>query len=131
MKENDNVNHPKHYATSMPTIQVECIDFAKKMNFCQGNAFKYVWRAGYKEDILEDLEKALWYIDQSMKLEYAAQEMDDWKYVYEKIIKTNTSGELEYRIEALDCIARQDYRSAVLCIKEWKKEINVLLGGKK
>jgi hypothetical protein len=105
----------------MPTIQVECIDFAKKMNFCQGNAFKYVWRAGYKDAILEDLEKALWYINQCMKMDFAPQEMEDWKYVCEKIIKTNTSGELEYRIGALDSIARQDYRGAVLCINEWKK----------
>ena len=130
MKE-DVVNHPLHYATSMQSVQPECIDFAKKMTFCQGNAFKYIWRAGHKENILEDLEKALWYIDQCMKLYFATQEMEDWKYVYEKIRYTNTSGELEYRIEALNCIARQDYRNAVLCINEWKKKIKALLYDKK
>jgi hypothetical protein len=33
------------------------------MSFNAGNAFKYVWRAGEKDDIAQDLNKALWYID--------------------------------------------------------------------
>lgn len=66
-----------------------------------------------------------------MKMDFVPQEMDDWKYICGKIMQANTSREVEYRINALDSIARQDYRSAVLCINEWKKEINVLPDGKK
>lgn len=63
----DNVNHPGHY-TEMPfkMKKIECIDFSQYLNFCRGNAFKYVWRAGLKGDEekeLEDLKKALWYIN--------------------------------------------------------------------
>src|SRR5574339_640547 len=32
------------------------------MNFCLGNAVKYIWRADEKKDALEDLRKAAWYI---------------------------------------------------------------------
>lgn len=55
----DNVNHPKHY-TSHPS-GVECIEIAKHMSFCLGNAMKYIFRCDHKNGI-EDLEKAVWYL---------------------------------------------------------------------
>lgn len=59
--EHDPVNHPQHY-TSHPS-GIECIDVTQHMNFCVGNAVKYLWRAGLKGDAVEDLEKAVWYIN--------------------------------------------------------------------
>jgi hypothetical protein len=56
----DNVNHPKHY-TSHPS-GIECIQITRHMGFNLGNAFKYIWRADLKDNAVEDLEKALWYI---------------------------------------------------------------------
>jgi hypothetical protein len=56
----DNVNHPKHY-TQHPS-GVECIQVTEHMSFCLGNAIKYIWRADLKNDAIEDLEKAQWYI---------------------------------------------------------------------
>lgn len=58
----DPVNHPDHY-TSHPS-GVECIQIAEHMNFCLGNALKYIWRAGLKQEVdsVEDLRKAEWYI---------------------------------------------------------------------
>jgi hypothetical protein len=61
---NDNVNHPKHY-TSHPS-GVECIEITEHLNFCIGNAIKYLWRAGLKSDQVEDLRKARWYIDREI-----------------------------------------------------------------
>ena len=59
----DNVNHPEHYTQSpFETKQLECIAFTRHMGFCDGNAFKYVWRAGAKGNAVEDLDKALFYI---------------------------------------------------------------------
>jgi hypothetical protein len=56
----DAVSHPSHY-TSHPS-GVECITITKHMNFCRGNAVKYLWRAGRKGDSLdkeiEDIAKA-------------------------------------------------------------------------
>lgn len=63
---NDNVNHPKHY-TSHPS-GVECIQVTEHMDFCIGNAIKYLWRAGGKNDEIEDLEKAIWYIQRKIEL---------------------------------------------------------------
>lgn len=64
-----NVNHPKHY-NSHPS-GIECITIARHYTFSIGNAIKYLWRAGLKQDPsmedrekeIEDLEKAKWYID--------------------------------------------------------------------
>jgi hypothetical protein len=62
----DSVNHPSHY-TNHPS-GVECIQITEHMNFCLGNAVKYIWRAGLKEghDNIQDLEKARWYIDREL-----------------------------------------------------------------
>ena len=69
----DNVNHPKHY-TSHPS-GIECITIARHYCFSIGNAIKYLWRAGLKKDAsledkqkeIEDLEKAIWYINDRIK----------------------------------------------------------------
>ena len=60
----DNVNHPEHY-TSHPA-GIECIQITEHMNFCLGNALKYIWRADLKNDAIEDLEKAKWYIQREI-----------------------------------------------------------------
>lgn len=61
----DPVNHPKHYCSS--PSGVECIQITEHMNFCLGNALKYIWRAGLKQNAKEDLEKAIFYINQELK----------------------------------------------------------------
>lgn len=70
----DNINHPKHYM-SHPS-GVECITITEHMSFCLGNAIKYIWRAGQKSDSngnrnsVEDLKKAVWYLQREIsKLE--------------------------------------------------------------
>lgn len=58
----DLVSRPSHY-TSHPS-GIECIDITKHMNFCLGNAFKYIWRAGLKSaDPVQDLRKAIQYLE--------------------------------------------------------------------
>ena len=56
----DPVNHPKHYTTHPSGI--ECIEITRHMGFNLGNAMKYIWRADLKNNAVEDLEKAIWYI---------------------------------------------------------------------
>lgn len=60
----DAVEHPPHY-TAHPS-GVECIQITEHMNFCLGNAVKYVWRAGLKGEALEDLRKAIWYLEREI-----------------------------------------------------------------
>ena len=57
----DAVNHPKHY-TEHPS-GVECIEIAQHFNFNLGNVVKYVWRAALKGDSVEDLRKAVKYLE--------------------------------------------------------------------
>jgi len=61
----DPVNHPKHY-TRHPS-GVECIQITEHMGFNLGNAIKYIWRADLKDNAIEDLEKAQWYLNRELK----------------------------------------------------------------
>ena len=61
----DNVNHPKHY-TSHPS-GIECIQVAEHMSFNLGNAVKYIWRADLKGKQIEDLKKAIWYVNREIE----------------------------------------------------------------
>jgi hypothetical protein len=60
MFETDAVEHPAHYKVG----GIETIDFieAKKLNYNIGNVIKYLTRADYKGNKLEDLRKAQWYL---------------------------------------------------------------------
>ncbi len=65
----DDVNYPKHY-TSDPS-GVEAITICEHRSFCMGNAIKYLFRAGRKGDKdkhIEDLRKAVWYIEREIAL---------------------------------------------------------------
>jgi hypothetical protein len=60
----DVVNHPKHY-TSHPS-GVECIEITRHMGYNLGNAVKYIWRCDLKRDAIEDLKKAIWYLQDEL-----------------------------------------------------------------
>lgn len=67
------INHPSHY-TSHPS-GVECIEIARHYCYSIGAAIKYLWRAGLKHEQgksdkdkeIEDLKKAVWYINDRIK----------------------------------------------------------------
>lgn len=64
----DVVALPQHYRNH--PSGVECITITQHMNFCRGNAIKYVWRAGEKggkDKEIEDLRKARQYLDIEIK----------------------------------------------------------------
>ena len=64
----DMVNHPPHY-TAHPS-GIEAIQVTRHMNFNLGNATKYIWRAGLKGDGIQDLKKAVFYLnDEIARLE--------------------------------------------------------------
>ena len=56
MKCEDNVNHPSHYAEGRKYEPIDVIE-DWELDFCLGNAVKYISRAGRKSDELEDLKK--------------------------------------------------------------------------
>lgn len=58
----DMVNHPPHYTAHPAGIE--------HLPFLRGTAIKYLWRAGQKGDAtktIEDLRKAIWYIEREIK----------------------------------------------------------------
>jgi hypothetical protein len=54
------VNHPPHY-NAHPAC--EAVDLCEELSFNLGNAVKYLWRAGQKGDRVEDIRKAIWYLE--------------------------------------------------------------------
>lgn len=66
------VNHPSHYKSG----KIECIDamldvfgLDKVLDFCELNAFKYLWRSNAKGTNLQDKQKAMWYLSKYAELE--------------------------------------------------------------
>ena len=59
------VDHPKHYNMG----KYEAIDVIEdwELGFNLGNTVKYISRAGHKDNILQDLKKAAWYLDREIK----------------------------------------------------------------
>ena len=64
MENKEKVNHPSHYNKG-----IEVIDIIESwgLNFSLGNAVKYILRAPYKDNSLEDLKKAQWYIQREIE----------------------------------------------------------------
>lgn len=64
----DPVNHPAHY--NKGKIEVSDFIWDQKLNFDRGNAVKYLCRAGAKDPDkeIQDLEKAIWYINHEIKM---------------------------------------------------------------
>lgn len=63
----DVVNHPTHYAGKGG---LECIDVieAFELDFHLGNAVKYILRAGKKDEVTQELRKAIWYLEREIGL---------------------------------------------------------------
>ena len=67
------VNTPSHYNQG----GIECIDALQAASteeefkgFCRLNAMKYLWRFGHKDHPITEGEKAKWYIQKLLDLEY-------------------------------------------------------------
>ena len=72
----DNVEHPRHYSYLKELCGIEVIDITRHMDFDLGNAIKYILRSGHKEESsmtnkekeIEDLKKAIWYLNDKIKM---------------------------------------------------------------
>ena len=73
-KQQDDVNHPSHYASESGLEAIEVIEAFFHGNAFLANTFKYIARAGKKggeAKRLEDLRKARWYLEREIKREEA------------------------------------------------------------
>ena len=61
----EKVNSPDHYNTG----RIEVIDAIEDWNlgFNDGNAIKYIARHQHKGDSIQDIEKAIWYLQRHLK----------------------------------------------------------------
>jgi hypothetical protein len=61
------VNHPEHYGGADNPYEAIKVIEAWRLGFCLGNTVKYISRAGKKQDALEDLKKAAWYLQREIE----------------------------------------------------------------
>lgn len=63
-KKNDPINYPSHYTFG----NIEVIEVIEdwELDFHEGNTIKYIARAHHKGNQLQDLEKALWYLQRKI-----------------------------------------------------------------
>ena len=72
----EKVNHPFHYTWLKDLCGIEVIDITRYMDFNLGNSIKYILRSGHKKEkgytyrqkTIEDLKKAIWYLNDEIKL---------------------------------------------------------------
>jgi len=64
----NNVNHPPHYGGGDNPYETIKVIEAWELDFCLGNAVKYISRAGKKDPTKErdDLLKAVWYLNRKI-----------------------------------------------------------------
>ena len=69
MDEDDNssVIHPQHYGGADNPYEAIKVIEAWEVGFNLGNTLKYISRAGKKDNIIQDLEKALFYLDREIQ----------------------------------------------------------------
>lgn len=59
------VNHPSHYQTSSGMEVIDVIE-AFDLGFNLGNVCKYILRCGKKDDAVQELKKAKWYLEREI-----------------------------------------------------------------
>jgi hypothetical protein len=60
------VNHPQHYWGENNQYEAIKVIEAWELDFCLGNTVKYISRAGKKDNIVQDLKKAKWYLERKI-----------------------------------------------------------------
>jgi len=66
-KPNVLIDHPKHYGGEDNTYEAIKVIEAWELDFHLGNVVKYISRAGKKGSKIEDLKKAMWYLNRAIE----------------------------------------------------------------
>lgn len=64
----ESVNHPKHYGGEDNTYEAIKVIEAWGLDFHLGNVTKYINRSRKKGNEIDDLKKALWYLQRKIEL---------------------------------------------------------------
>jgi len=65
-QDSNHVDHPKHYGGKDNPYEAIKVIEAWNLGFCLGNTLKYISRCGKKDDEIQELEKALWYLQREI-----------------------------------------------------------------
>ena len=94
MSDFDVVNNPKHYCFSK--YEPKDVIRAWGLNFNLGNACKYIARAGKKDDIIQDLRKAIKYIEFEIEAIQEERKENDFasneKYTFAEMLGEEKEG---------------------------------------
>ena len=71
----DPVKGPSHYLKDRLFEPVKVIE-DWYLNYHLGNALKYISRAGRKGDVIQDIEKAIWYLRRRLEVEKEKSDTD-------------------------------------------------------
>ena len=117
----DAIHHPKHYTSD--DCGVEAIEVTSLLPACISNAVKYVWRCGKKDEDLQELKKALWYINYSIDndLPTFVDQLSDSLEFQELVdkVKSNWIGHKYMFIDAVYCGNQETMKKALeLMIQE-------------
>lgn len=64
-EQSDMVDHPDHYSKGRKYEPIEVIE-DWNLGFHIGNALKYISRVGRKDDAIQDIDKAIWYLQRAI-----------------------------------------------------------------
>lgn len=82
MTMNDPVNHPRHYnqgaIETIEFVDQVCAHYFGDEAFSIGSALRYLARAPHKQNKLEDIRKAIWY------LQHAVERIESKEQVYQE-----------------------------------------------
>lgn len=95
---NDQVNHPSHYL-SHPS-GVECIRIAEGFNYNLGCAIKYIWRCDSKGKAIEDLQKAVTYLNREIDRRIDAENTAKVEIAIASPSKSETEGAVFELVQA-------------------------------
>lgn len=119
LKETNDPITPNHYKTASG---VQVIDIAELFPYSLGNAIKYAWRAGKKDNLKQDLEKCEWYLNRAMAngedslfMSYHSSVLRA-RRLFTKLNKTDLP-ELNYELDSRILDGRLEY--ALTHIDDW------------
>lgn len=119
---NDPIN-PNHYKTQSG---VECIEVASLFPYSLGNAIKYAWRAGRKDNLKQDLKKCEWYLNRAIvnyEIVFLKPHTEAARKAWLKLEKV--LGELpERNAEILSNIIQGDLQGALSLLDDWITELD-------
>lgn len=121
------VNHPPHY-TGHPS-GIEVIQITRNCSFDVGNAIKYIMRHNHKGSARQDLEKAVWYLNDHKRNFIRASSSaigptaKDYleRVIHAEILERTLPGHLTL---ALLSIKDEDYEGAVSLVEAYLSSLD-------